>query len=375
VVRRLRLALILGGLAGALVVVSCAIDESGTQPTDSGGVPDVNNGKDAALPDVVIPDVTFDVPDLGAGETESGLPCTCVDILPTGYVAVEYVSNMQPPCTVGYDASVDYIENPSAGATTCGCSCGASPSTAPSCACGTDPATFPISSGNNDCTDVTTGQSLKASVGSCYNSGGTQTLNPGNHDLNEMLVSPPGSPCAATGGTCGPAVQTQNIPPANAEQGVGCTLSGVASQGSCADTEVCVPNATGPFQICITNYSLATCMDPDFPYAHLVGSMPILDTRSCGPSSCGCTLVDAGSCGTPQLELWNSSNNCMGSPDETLPADNTTCTHVGFDNMQTFHSTRYTVAQDGGACAFTGTYTAQGGLGVTNPFIVCCHTN
>ena len=363
--RRVGLGLALGAISAVAAVAACALDESGA--ASDGGSPDVvtlDGGPDGNFADADAADVTFDVPDLGVGETEAGLPCTCVTDVPNGYTVVEYVAKQQPGCTAGYDASTDYLENPQAGASTCSCTCSGAPANA-ACSCGANPATFDVSSGNGNCTDVTN-ESLQANAGTCF--GVAQSLNPLGNKLNDMLVAP-ASPCKASGGTCGAGTPTQTFPTPTVDQARTCTL---AAPTAACNGGTCIPSQGGPYALCVTNFAVGSCGGlTDFPVAHLVGT-GTQDDRSCGPSPCTCSVLDAGSCGTPTLDLWNTSTSCGGSPDESLPADNATCSSVGFANGQTFASTRYSVAQSGGACGFTGTFSAQGGVVLTNRFTICC---
>ena len=96
---------LLGTLGAIVSLGACALDESGIA-SDGGSTLDVV-GNDVQIdggPDVgqdAPIDVTYDVPDLGVGETEAGVPCTCVSSVPSGYTIVEYVSNQRPTCTAG----------------------------------------------------------------------------------------------------------------------------------------------------------------------------------------------------------------------------------------------------------------------------------
>jgi hypothetical protein len=354
----------LGSVAALAALGSCAIDESGT---GDGSFPDVafDVSIEAGLDADAVEDVTYDVPDLGTGETDTGAPCTCVTSVPSGYTVVEYVPDQRPGCTTGYSASKDYVENPTAAASTCSCTCGTTPTQAPTCSCG-NPASFNVSSGKTDCTTVPDAGTLLAST-NCYKTPQTITATGGN--LAEMGVSPP-TACTASGGNCGAPSKTATFPKASASSGRACNLQD--SIGTCSGG-VCVPSQGAPFDLCVTNLTMDACPTADFPYSHVVGD-GIADTRSCGPDSCGCSIVNVGTCGTPQVELWLTSGNCSGPPSQTLPADGTTCTPVAYGNTATFNSTAYTVSQSGGACGFSGTYAPTGSLGVTNQVRICCHS-
>ncbi len=366
--RRISLGIVVGAFGASCAIGACALDESGTF-SDGGGGPDVisvDGGPDADVvsQDVTQEDVSYDVPDLGVGETEAGLPCTCVSAVPNGYTIVEYVSDQRPGCSTGYGASKDYVENPTSAQPTCSCSCSATPTQAPTCSCGANPATFNISSGNGNCTDITN-ESVVANVGSCYKT--AQSLIPTGQKLNNMLAAP-ATPCTAAGGQCALPSKTSNIPAPTAQQGRTCNLT--ASTASCTGG-VCIPTQGTPFGLCVTNFTAAACPSA-FPVAHTAGSA-ISDTRACN-NSCSCTMTSTGTCGVPQLTLYSGDNNCGTSgTNVTLPADNTTCTNAGYGNGTTFDSARYTITQSGGACGLSGSSTLTGALGVTSPFTICCH--
>ena len=125
--------------------------------------------------------------------------------------------------------------------------------------------------------------------------------------------------------------------------------------------------------MCVTNSTLQACPS-DFPIPHIVGT-GVSDTRACGPSACTqCALVDAGTCGVPQLTLYSGDNNCGNTGSSvTIPADNSTCVSAGFGNGATFDSARYTIAQSGGACGYAqGAFGPTGSLGVTGAIRICC---
>jgi hypothetical protein len=363
--KRVGLGILVGAVGAAVSIGACALDESGSA-SDGGPTLDVTTDVqiDGGGPDVgqdAPQDVAYDIPDLGVFETESG-PCTCVASVPSGYTVVEYVPNQRPTCTTGYASSNDYVENPTAQPSTCTCTCGSTPLTG-SCSCGTDPATFNISSGNGNCTDVTN-ENVQANVGSCYKTG--QTLNPNGNKLNNMLAAP-ATPCTAAG-TCGTPSKVTNIPTASVEQGRSCALT--AATTTCTGG-TCIPDQGTPFSMCVTNQKSDPCPS-SFPITHVVGAS-VSDTRACVGQCTTCTLVDAGTCGVPQLLLYSGDNNCGGNGSSvTIPADNSTCTNAGYGNGTTFDSAHYTISHAGGACAFTGSFGASGSLGVTGPFHVCC---
>jgi hypothetical protein len=366
---RVRLGIAIGTIGAVCALGACALDESGTF-SDGGAGPDViigpDGGPDVTQQDVTQEDVSYDVPDLGVGETEAGLPCTCVSSVPSGYTIVEYVPNQRPACSTGYGSQKDYVENPTAAASTCSCTCGATPTQAPTCSCG-NPATFNISSGHGNCTDVKN-ESLQAAT-NCYKT--AQSLNPGSQQLDDMLAAP-ASACTASGGACANPTKVQTIPAPTSDQGRVCNLS--ASTSTCSNNGICIPTQASPYGLCVTNFTMDACSDPNFPVTHVVGT-GISDTRTCGPSACtSCTVTNTGTCGTPQLTLYPpNENNCGGTSSITLPADNSTCTAVGLGNGATFGSAKYSVSQSGGTCGYTGTFTPQGALSVTGAFNVCCH--
>lgn len=367
--RHVRFGLALGALTAIVGIGACALDEGGTY-SDS-GVPDVTSEvgfPDASLDMNAAEDVTYDVPDLGMGETESGGPCTCVTSIPAGYSVVEYVPNSRPNCdTPNYGGHTDWMESPTAAPSTCSCTC-ATPNPAPLCSCG-QPATFNISSGNGNCTDVTNETATAALAPGCDKT--SQSINPGGNKLNNMLAAPSAqNQCAPQGGSCQNPAKTTNFPPFTTEMGRSCPLT--APTATC-NGGVCVPTQGAPYALCITNMTNDTCPG-DFVVPHLVGTS-VQDNRSCGPDPCTtCNLVDAGSCGVPQLTLYDTDNNCgsNGSP-VTLPVDNTTCKAANYGNGQTFASARYSVGHLGGACGLAGAFTPMGGVGVTGGYTICCH--
>lgn len=353
--------ILLGACFGLASIGACALDEVGT--SSDGSALDVttdvafDGGSDA------IQDVTYDIPDLGAGETESGLPCTCVPTPPTGYTVVEYVPDQRPSCTAGYDPTPkDYIEGTGAPAQ-CSCMCTSTPASA-SCACGNNPASFVISSGNTDCA-IATNQNVVANAGSCYTT--AQPLMPGGNKLNMMQAALGNNACSATA-TCAQVVKNQNIPDASVEQGRACTLD--AATTSCGGGTTCVPNQGGPFSMCITNGSMAQCPN-GFPIPHVVGTGPN-DTRGC-TGTCSCNLVDAGTCGVPQLTLYETDTNCGTTGSSvSMPVDDSTCVSAGYNGGTTFASAKYTIAHSGGACGLSGSSTPTGNFALAGAFRVCC---
>ncbi len=363
--RRLAYGPLIGALGAFCALGACALDESGTS-SDGGGGPDVikppveGGGQDADGGQ----DVTYDVPDLGVGETEAGLPCTCVTSVPSGYTVVEYVPNQRPGCSNGYGSSTDYVENPTSAQATCGCTCSATPTQAPTCSCGANPATFNMASGNGNCTDIT-GQTVVAST-TCYKT--AQTYFPNGQKLNDFLAAP-ATACTPSGGQCGNPNKTTNIPNPSAEQGRACNLT--AAMGTCT-SGTCIPNQASPFGLCVTNGSVVGSCPADFPVPHTVGTS-ISDTRTCS-GTCGCSLTNLGTCGTPQLTLYSGDTNCGNSgTNVTTPADGTTCTFAGYGNGTTFDSAKYTITQSGGSCSNAGSnWALSGQLGVNGAITICC---
>ena len=371
----MRFALALG-IAGALGSVgACSLDESGSE-NDGGVQPDVTSdvlvAKDAstdATATDAIEDVSYDVPDLGTGETEAGVPCTCVVPPPQGYTFVEYDPTTQPNCDPQYGNHTDWMEVPSWSPASCSCVC--TPPTGVMCSCG-NTVSFAISSGNGNCTD-NTNESLSANLGPPGCDTNNQTLNPGNGGVNNMQAAlPTQTTCAPQNGTCGPPMKTQTLPPYVTENGRMCPLQGATS--ACNGSNVCVPTpANSSYALCVTNMTTQACPGA-FPVTHLVGNS-VQDSRTCGPSSCSpgsCGIVDAGTCGTPQLVLSPNDNNCGGQT-VTLPADGTTCVQTSFGNGVMIHSARYTVAQSGGACGLTSPFAPEGQVAVNGGYNICCH--
>ncbi len=365
--RRVRFGLALGALAALIGIGACALDESGTF-VDSGITPDVFQ-PDASLDMNAAEDVTYDVPDLGTGETESGLPCTCVVPPDAGnYVYVEYTPTSRPNCdTPAYANHVDWQEVIAWTPDTCSCTCSA-PNPSPTCTCGAQP-TFAISSGNGNCTDVTN-ENLQAALGPPGCDKSQQMLNPGSGKVNNMLAALGNTTCATTGGGCGNPnkVMTSGGPP-TVGMGRACPLQ--AATSTCNGGNVCVPTQGAPYKLCVTNMTNDPCPS-DFPVQHLVGT--VQDSRGCGPNACGpgsCTLTDSGTCGVPQLILSPGDNNCGGTT-VTLPVDNKTCVTTTFGDSVNISSTHYTIAQSGGACGLTSGFNPTGGVVTTGGYAICC---
>jgi len=358
--RRARLGLALGAISAIAAIAACALDETGL--AGDGGGPDVITVLDGGPDADAAEDVTYDVPDLGVGETESGLPCTCVTGVPVNYVVVEYDPTQRVACTPGYGTSADLEEVLSSPSAQCSCSCNGTPTTAPSCACGNDPATFTLHGGMSDCTAYNN-VTVKANNGSCFTT--PQTL-PITGNGGAYMLAIPSSSCAASGGQCGPGTPKQTLPDASIAQGRSCDQT--AASGAC-NGGVCLPSPESGYELCITNHTAATSCNafPDFPEAHLVGDN-VVDNRGCS-GTCGCGIVDAGSCGDPVLELWNTANNCAGPADVVLDAS---CSQANEPNNPTFNSTRYDVPHSGGACGVTSSTSPTGGVVPTNRYVICC---
>ena len=355
----------LGAAVAAAFVGACALDESGT--TTDGGGPDVTP-VEAGGPDAdadAAEDVTYDVPDLGVGETESGLPCTCVSTAPQGYEYVEYVPNQRPPCSAGYDASADWLENVQATPASCTCTCGSTPTAPPVCTCGTDPVTFGVKSGHGNCTDYT-GEALAASAAPGCDLA-PQTITATGNGVDDILALPPAA-CTAKGGTCPAGQPKQQVAPYTVDQGRSCTVA--ASLGSCSGG-TCVPTQGSGYKLCVTDFKTVsnTCPLSSFPVPHLVGGS-VSDSRACG-GNCTCGIVDAGTCGTPQIDLWKVSANCSGPPDLTIAADGT-CQAINQGNVLAVTSSRYSTTDTTSACGYNGNYNATGGAVLANRFTICC---
>jgi hypothetical protein len=372
--RRARLGIVLGVTFAMAAIAACALDESGSAVPDT-GAPDAIGGDvlvktDGGFDAVV--DVGFDVPDLGVGETESGLPCTCVTSIPAGYWVVEYDPTDRPNCSTGYANHTDFTETTGA-PNTCACTCTPTPTQQPTCTCGS-PATFHIASGNGECTDVTT-ESLQAKQATDCNNN-NQSLTPGNHELNNMQASlATANECGPmANGTCAKANSTNTTPNAVTIQGRSCPLD--AGLGTCNGSQVCIPTQGTGYGLCVTNGTTTPgCPPGDFPIAHQVGTN-YTDTRNCGPDPCGCIIVDGGTCATPQLRVFSGSNSCnpQNGTSYTLPVDNATCVQVGYDNGTTFTSTDYSIALEAGAaCGYSGTFAPTGGIQMTGGYTICCH--
>lgn len=364
--RGARAGLIIGSLGALAAIGACALDEAGTAGDSGVDVASADVQNDVSTGDAgggmeadVAPD--YNVPDLGTGETEAGLPCTCVTTPPGGYTFVEYLSIGRPNCTTGYGNHTDLFESPTALPSTCTCTCAASPSKAPTCACGSDPATFDMNAGNGTCSPNLL--PIAANQGSCYNT--PQSLSPGSGGLNNAALHPT-TPCVATGGSCAGPNATHIIPAYTSDDGRSCDLT--TAPGMCMTGE-CIPTPQSSYLMCVTNKTTDPC-PMAFPVTHYVGT-GISDTRVCGPDACNTCELDGSTCAAPQISFYDAGNNCMGSV-ATLPGDNS-CNAVGWGDSITFPSTRYSVGlADAGACSFPGNYTLQGAVTLSGGFNVCC---
>ncbi len=366
--RHVRLSIALGVFSAFAVLGACSLDESGS--FDSGG-PDVIVTNDSGVLDVIsAEDVTYDVPDLGVGETESGLPCTCVTSIPAGYNVVEYSATTQGNCSTGYASKpLLWMENPTAGTTTCTCTCSPTPSQNPTCTCGAT-VDFDVTGGSNNQCNSVAGQKITAGS-TCYNTTQNLTSPANSNDINYLKAAVAPNACATMNNAqCGQGAADASIPAYAIDHGESCTLE--AGTATCTNNGVCIPTQATAYELCVTNGQVEpSCPFTDFPEMHLVGTS-VTDSRACGPNSCSCSVTEAGTCQPPVLFLDTNNGNCNPNS-ATIIADNTTCTNPGYGSIETINSASYSVAYgSGAACGFTGNYGPTGGLAMSGGYTICC---
>ena len=326
---------------------------------------------DACVYDVppLAADGALDASDAGTGLTESGLPCTCVDPIPSGFTAVEFALGfgaVAQVCTNGYDGSTDYITGPVPTGADCSCTCAAATST-PVCSCGPDPATFQINYGPAGCnkSSVNIEANLFDGGGGCYTTSQNISTTTLFGYVGDIV---PAIPCTANGtATCPSTATPTGVTAPIATQGRACATDPL-TRGSCAPSQVCFPATTTPFSQCIVSATAATC-PAAYTKGYRIGSA-IVDTRSCAGSCGSCGLVDAGTCGPPTLDLWTSNANCTGFAGFALTE--TACKNLMWGTAQSFGSARYRDTFTGATCGATSTLSEDGGLDVASPLLMCC---
>ena len=355
-----RLALLGGGSAGAILVGACGVESGGLAPDDASTLPDVTMSADTQM----LPDAPMDIqtPDLGTGETESGALCTCTSAVPMGWTIVSYTQKSRPTCPAAYGAPSNLVENPTANATSCACQCGSSPATHPTCG-GT--VTFGVQWGPDGSCGADGGGAMGGIMCAPGCTNGNWSFNPGNAGLDYLKVS--ASKPNPSGGACGsPTTNQKTIPQSSSDAGRACRL-GIAP-GNCM-TGLCIPTPMAPDVICIHMPGVATCPG-GFPNTHYVGDT-VMDSRDCGPSACQCSL-SAGSCSTPLLSLYDASGCAQGDIKITAQPADGMCRQVGVGDSKTMQSAKYTSTPSGASCAFAGTFNPMGMLGLSNVQTICC---
>ncbi len=312
----------------------------------------------------------YDVPPLGSATdastdlgttTEGGFACTCVPAIPSGWTALVYDNDMRPGCPAGYGAPTDWMENPTAPASTCTCTCTNAPLTQPTCT--STNVTFNVQFGpNNQCAGIS---GTVVAGAACNN--GTWTFNSNMANGLEWVKASPAVPLTATGGTCTvPPPPTQTFPPPTRDSGRSCQLQ--AAIGACTSGDVCIPNTVAPYKICISKPGTNAC-PKGFGNAHVAGD-GVSDARSCGPDACTCAVK--ATCNTTNLHLYTGTGCSLTQVANFAPDGTCQNVNVAGSNV-TLQSARYNSPQLTNAmCAVPGTYAPTGGLNVTNPTTFCC---
>jgi hypothetical protein len=360
-----RFALVFGGLAGAGVVGACGLESGGPGgDIDSGGSDVVIT--DGGVDIVMLPDAPMDImtPDLGTGETESGMLCTCTPQVPNGWSVVIYNQKMRPACGKDFDMPSNVIENPTAQPATCNCTCSMNPQTQPAC---TGNVSFGLNFGPaNTCVEQQ--QTIVAGTTCTAGPFGPYSAPDGGGGLDDLAVK--ANAPSPSGGACGGVNVTKGGPMPTSEQGRTCKPK--AAPGTCGQG-LCVPTPNAPDGICIQMAGVRMCPG-GFPNTHYVGTgaTPIFDGRICTPSQ-GCAFTNMGACSTPSLSFWAQNNpNCNGGPQYTKPSD-TSCTQVSHgDGPLTYGSTRYGSNISGAACGYGGACNSGGSVSPANIVTICC---
>lgn len=362
-----RLGLIVGGLGGAAMIGACGLVEGGVGgDLDSGSGPDVVMMTDGGgMMDVLmLPDAPMDImtPDLGTGETEAGILCTCTPLVPNGWNVVTYVQKSTPGCDKAFNGPVNTFENVTAPAPTCACSCGASLITPTTC---TGNVTFNVKHDNNNCS---TADGLSITAGTSCTMGSWQ-YNGTGQEYDHMAVS--ATAPNPSGGQCGNVTVMKSAQQPTSDQGRTCKPK--VAPGTCGNG-LCVPTPAAPDGICIAMLGIQAQCPMGWPNTHYVGigMTPFTDTRGCAANQ-ACTL-NPGTCSTPQLSAWQSNNNCQGGAALGPQAADGTCQNVGLGNGVTFQSARYTSTPSGASCSWAGQCVASGTVTINaaSAMTICC---
>lgn len=321
-----------------------------------GAASDVNP-IDGSMTDSSLPDAPMDIgtPDLGTGETEAGLPCTCIPMVPAGWKITSYTAKSRPACSNGWSNPTNGIENAAAPPPTCACNCGSAPTMQPACTGSTN---FTLNFSKANLCNASTGM-VPANT-TCTT--GQWNFAPGSNGLDYLAIT--GAKPTPSNGTCGSVSIAKTLPSPTSDQGRSCDLT--AALGSCGNGS-CVATPSPPDAICIEKDGVQQC-PPTFPNTHFVGAS-IVDTRGCTASQ-GCTFTNMGTCSTPSVSLW-ATVSCGGQPAAMELADGS-CNFVAFGNAITLQSTSYTSTISGAACGFAGTCLPTGSISLANIRTICC---
>jgi len=348
------------------MVGACGLVEGGMgADPDSGMMPDVVMMTDGGGMDTfMLPDAPMDImtPDLGTGETEAGIACTCTPAIPANWSVVELNAKNRPACPMNWDTATNTIESPIGANATCSCSCNSSPMTAPAC---TGNVNFTINFDKNSACGTVT-QNLTANSTCTAGPFGPWTATANN--LDNASVS--GNAPSPSGGQCGAVSVMKTVQPPTFDSGRFCKPK--VAPGSCGGTTACVPTVSSPEAICIAAAGVQVCPN-GWPNTHFTApsNASIVDGRMCSANQ-GCSFSNMGTCSTPTLDLWRTSAICMGGADDSLDG---TCRNVGYANGPvTYAAARYKSAPSGATCGYAGTCTASGSvtLNPNNVTTICC---
>jgi hypothetical protein len=354
-----RLALIAGGIGGAAVVGACGLQSGGVAVDEDSG-PDVvvmDGGGDVLM----LPDAPMDIstPDLGTGETESGVTCTCTPAVPMGWSVVTYTQKTRPGCGSDFNMPTNLVESVSAAQTQCACTCNANPATQPTCG-GNLAFALKFGPSNNQCGGITGSITCGATCTAI-----SQTFNETGNGLDYMSATA-NAPNPANG-MCGNVSVMTTKGQVSSDQGRTCQPT--IPPGTCGPG-LCVPTPAVPDAICIQMLGVQTC-PMGFPNTHFAGTS-IADNRACAANQ-GCVFTNMGTCAKPTLSVWKASNTtCNGSADFGPAVADGTCQNPSLGNAVTFESCRYTSSISGAACGYGGTCTPTGGVAPAGVRTICC---
>lgn len=346
---------------GGLVVVGIVAGACGLE---TGGVLDAispgDGGVDASLDVFQGSDVIRDIqiPDLGAGETESGAACTCTPAVPAGWSVLAYTPTTRPGCSMGYDTATPVFENPMGSPATCACTCNGVQN-APVCTASTS---FALA---YDAVNTCMASSLNMSVGpGCTN--GSWALNPGGQGLKYLGIT--ANAPAPSGGTCQGATPTVNKPASSADTGRTCQITGKPS--ACGGGLACVPPPAAGETICISNPNPMACPS-SYPNPHVIGTS-VNDQRGCGPDACSCVVSTPGTCSKPKLSLFDKTNCQPQDNQVNAQLADGTCTLINKGGGFTAQSAKYDSTNSGAACSFTGNFGPTGAVTLGSTTTICC---